>query len=285
MKKLLIPLLAIPLLAAQPAFAACAVSGPTTWVNGTGTDYNGLCTAIQTGDMAMTLSGVQANATSLTKIQQQSLLKQLDQYAKQVEETQQMVIQTEMLTKDLEEQPLQVIVPDINQLRENQQRIDQLARDISNNSATIGTNLLKDLKNPDTIGLGYGSKFQLWSEARTKAVGESLKSVTDFVKQEPVRNEQIKIALQNADAAQGKTATLKAIAQISVQQLQWLQKLEEDISHMIAAQSIENGATLDQQMTAARANQDLKTDSISDQIQLPKDSYQGPGGYSGTSAF
>lgn len=284
MKTLLISIFSLIFIHANYANAVCA-TGPTIWLAGDAVDVNGLCTALSTGEAAVTLAHIDDNATVMTDTQQKSLLQLIDQTAKDVETVQNLVIQTQMMIKDLEEQPLQVIVPDANKLIANQKRIDQLAKDIQNNSSQIGANLIKDLQNPDTIGLGYGSKFQLWSQARRAAADEAYTKVTNFIADASDRNKTLTQAIRNIDHAVDKTATLKASANAQGQQLSWLQNIAETLNQLLGAQAVENGAKLQEEMTAAKALADLSNNPAGNQIKLPKDSYNGPRGYSGTKGF
>jgi len=292
MKTLLIVIVSLIAFQADLVYAQCATTGPTIWANGNAVDNNGLCTALSTGEAALTLThiddntvAIQTNTATIADTQNQSLLKQIDQYAQQVEEVQNLVIQTQMMIKDLEEQPLQVIVPDANQLIANQKRIDQLAQDIANNSSSIGANLIKDLQNPNTIGLGYGSKFELWSQARAAAAQESYTKVTQFIADASNRNKTITQAIYNIDHAVDKTATLKAMANAQGQQLTWLESIAETLNQLLGAQAVENGARQSQEMTNAQAVSDLRNNPIGNQIQLPKDGYNGPAGYDGSKGF
>jgi len=252
---------------------------------GSGTFTTALCEANATALTAATVAEVAVSASSsadsgLTGLAKQAAqyAQQLEQYAQEVIAAQNLVIQTERMIKDLEENPLQVIVPDTKQLVENQKRIDQLAKDIANNSNTIGSNLMKDLTNPSTIGLGEGSRFQLWSEARSAAIQESYDKVAAFAKNEPAESKRITQAIKNIDGAEGKTATDKAMANAAGQQLALIQDIKEMLRQLLSMQSTENGAKLDAQVSAATA-------AVNAVIQNPPgstlnfapDSYDGPG--------
>ena len=219
------------------ASALCTPVTPDSYYLGTGIDQSGLCIALNTGASAQA-------ALDLVDTQNQSLLKQAAQYAKAVEEVQNLIIQTEMMIKDLEENPLEVVTPDIAQIIANQARIDKLADDIGNNSNKIGDNLLKDLKNPKTLGLGHGSKFQLWSETRRKNVEESYAKVVQFIKDEKKENEDAQTEAKNAAGLVDKTQAAKTAARIASQQLNTSNKMLEVLNQLLGSTATKEGSML-----------------------------------------
>ena len=257
------------------SFAECVA--PDVYTMGTGVSLSGLCTAISTGEVAVSTASIDTSSASTATTQAKSLLVQTDQYAKQIEEVQNLVIQTEMMIKDLEENPLQAIVPDANQLIANQKRIDKLAQDIANNSSSVGVNLLNNLEHPNTIGLGEGSRFALWSDARRNAVEESYTKSKAFIDASQSRNKALTQAIYNAAAAQDKTANLKAISNMEGQQLTWLQSIGESLNQIMQTQATENASKISGEMTSAESLQNMATNPPFTGIALPKDSYRGPG--------
>lgn len=262
---------------AQVTTPSCVDIGPDSYELGTGVDWSGYCNQMYLGAVIQQLAAITTNTGDSSKTENLSLLKQADELAQQIIAAQQLTIQTETLIKDLEENPLQVIVPDANQIIANQKQIDQLAQDIANNSNQIGDNLIKDLKMPSTIGLGQGSKFQLWSQARRKAVEESYDLVTGFIEDASADNKTIWQAIKNLNAAQGKTQTAKSAGQIAAQQLTMLQKMARTLNELLGAQATENGAKLQQDMDQAAARTQVINEGLGPRIIIPSDSYNGPG--------
>lgn len=264
-----------PLLPTCPDPLGMTVASPFTL--GTGVTSNEFCAAIMAGATVEQVIELNAQVTALNGKEDASQNTRLEQLAKEVLSTQQLVIQTETLIKDLEENPLQVIVPDANQIIINQKKIDQLAQDISNNSNQIGDNLIKDLKTPNTIGLGQGSKFQLWSDARKKAVGESYDLVTGFIKDASSDDKTIWQAIKNLNAAQGRTQTAKSAGQIAAQQALMLEKMTRLLNQLLGMQATENGAKLQQEMDMEAARAVVAKEGLSTNITFKPDSYKGPG--------
>ena len=265
------------------AYAICAAT-PTVMVAGSGTDLAGLCSAISAGateistasiDSSTTATAVSTDATAYDTYL--LYLKQTDAYAKQVLQYQEQVLQVERFISDLEENPLNAIVPNADKLIANQVKIDNLAKDIANNSSNIAANAMKDLEHPDSIGLGMGSKFALWSEARRKNAEESYKIVTDLVKDASKKNKAITDVIKNADKAQGQTATQKALANAAVQQLSLLQEIGDSLNKLMGGQAIENGIKYNNDIIAAQALNKVATEAPGAQLTLPPDSYLGPG--------
>lgn len=276
-------LLLVLLLICEATFAAlpvCPGTGliaPDPFTLGTGVSQNAFCAAIMAGASAEQLISLNIVQTEMSAKQDQSLLTQADQLAKEVISAQQLIIQTGTLIKDLEENPLQVIVPDVNQIIANQNRINKLAQDIVNNSSQIGNNLIKDLQTPDTIGLGYGSKFQLWSDARKRAVQESTDLVTGFIKDASATDTTIWQAIKNLNAAQGRTQTAKSAGQIAAQQLTLLERMQQLLNQLVGMQAVENGAKLQADMDTAAANAAMVANPPGVNVQFSPDVYQGPG--------
>lgn len=213
---------------------------------GAGENTSGFCAAMQAGANVVLTEQVVAQ-------QDVSLAKQAESVAQEILTVQNLVIQTEQLMKDIEENPLQVIVPDVNQILKNQKRIDQLTRDISNNSSSVGANLIKNLEMPDTIGLGQGSRFQMWNEARKRAIDESFDTVSSFTKDLASENVSISKAIQNLNGSRGQRANAKALSNAAGQQLTTLGKIEEALLKMLSLQSAEAGSRLEDQVTREEA--------------------------------
>jgi hypothetical protein len=251
------------------AFVPC-VFKIDTLNQGAGENTSGYCAALQAASIA-------TSDEVLVKGQEVSLLKQAAQLAQEILTVQNLVIQTEMLIKDLEENPLQVIVPDANQLMANQQRINRLAQEIDKNSSSIGNNLIKDLRYPDSTGLGQGSKFQLWSKARATAAQESYEKVTGFMKDLNKENMAVSQAIKNISHANGKTATAKAAANAAGQQLGILQDIKESLLQLLSMNAVENGARLQTEMDAATINDLVIKNGLGDPVTYDGDIYKGPG--------
>lgn len=265
------------------AHAICATT-PTVSVGGTYTDLAGFCSAIATAETALSSAETAAStsstaaATNTTATKTNLLyLQQVEAYAQDVLAYQQQVIQVERFIRDLEENPLEAVVPNVNQLVKNQQEIAQLAKDIEKNSSSVGDNLVKNLEHADSIGLGQGSKFALWSEARRKNAEESYAIVRKMIKKAEKQNEDITKAIKNAAAAEGQTASQKAFANAAALQLTLLQDIGNTLNQLLGAQAVENGARLANEIAAAKARARMAEVAPGSDIDMPEDSYKGPG--------
>jgi hypothetical protein len=205
---------------------------------GTGWSFASSCGAAGVGLAAV-------NAIESTVKQDTSLLAQAEGVAQQILTVQNLVINTQELIRDIQENPLQVIVPNVDQIIKNQKRIDKLTKDIGDNSSTMGANLVKNLQTPNTIGLGQGSKFQLWSEARKRAIDESFGTVTSFVAELNDENKTISQAIKNLSSGHGLRANAKNLSQATGTQLTILGKIEQSLLNMLSLNAAEAGARLD----------------------------------------
>jgi hypothetical protein len=216
---------------------------PDTYSLGTGISRESACVAATSGMMA-----VQAIETA-TK-QDLSLLAQAEGVAQEILTVQNLVINTQELIRDIQENPLQVIVPNVDQIIKNQKRIDQLTKDIGDNSSSMGANLVKNIKTPNSIGLGQGSKFQLWSEARKRAIDEGFGTVKSFVEELSDENKTISQAIKNLSSGQGLRANAKNLSQATGTQLSLLSKIEQTLLNTLSLNSAEAGARLSNEMDA-----------------------------------
>jgi hypothetical protein len=253
-------------------------------VAGSGTDLTGLCTGLATEATALSAADT-ATSTSSTAVSTDATsrsanllyLQQVEAYAQDLLAYQQQVIQVERFIRDLEENPLEAVAPNVNQLVKNQQEIEQLAKDIEKNSSSVGANLMKNLEHADSIGLGQGSKFALWSEARRKNAEESYALVRKMIVSATEQNKDINKAIKNAAAAEGQTASLKAIASAAAQQLTLLQQIGSTLNQLLGGQAIENGNRIQNEIAAAEAHARFAAKAPGADIEMAEDSYKGPG--------
>jgi P-type conjugative transfer protein TrbJ len=237
---------------------------------GLGENTSGFCAALQAGEIATASEVMVSN-------QEIGLLKQAEQVAQEILTVQNLVIQTEQLMKDIEENPLQVIVPDVDQIIRNQERINQLAQNIDKNSSKVGDNLIKDLYHPDTIGLGSGSKFELWSQTRAAALQETYTTVKAFLKGFKGENASFEQAVKNIRATKGQRQTAKSAGEISAQQLGRLAKIEELLMNLLNLQAADQGAKLQEEADARAIEKGIIENGLGPKFKVPKDVFIGPG--------
>lgn len=280
---MILVLFSVMTIMSNTAFAICAVT-PTVMVAGSGTDLAGLCTAISADATALSTADIDIATAATAASTSESLVKQaaqystqLEQYAQELLSAQNLIIQTEMMVKELEENPLQVIVPDANQLIANQKRIDSLAKDIANNSSSIGTNLMNDITHPNTLGLGQGSRFALWSEARIAGINEAFEKDQDFIRKMKKEQTDLNRAIKNQQAAVGKKAIEQATADTLSQMLSMLQRMESAIQQQMKMQATENAMKQEQDNAAATAIQSVIKTPPGSGLIFKEDGYKGPG--------
>lgn len=251
---------------------------PDIYTMGTGISLSGLCTAISTGETALSTANIDTATTELSLTQLKSYAMQAEQLAQQTLATQNAIIQAELMVKEFEENPLEVVMPNVTQLIANQERIMKLASDISKNADTVGTNALKNLENPSSVGLGQGSRFQIWSDARRQQALAAFDLANRYMKEAPDRNANINKLINSSAAAQGDTANLKIMSSTVSQSMQFLQGIQEALNGILTGQATETGKRVDDEIQAAKANQNIINNGIGDPLDIPtQDSYIGPG--------
>lgn len=182
---------------------------------------------------------------------------QVESYAKQTLQYQQQLIDTEMMVQDLEENPLQTIVPNVNQLLANQAKINTLAKAIDTAAPNVGENMARNIKYPQSIGLGQGSKYQLWSESRQTEVQATLDSVAAFRKSYMDDNKDIMTALKDAGAAKDKTVAIKTAAFAAAQQAKAAADMLVLMNEQRSNAALKEAEELDKEAAAASAHQAL----------------------------
>lgn len=259
-----------------PATAECAA--PDIYTMGTGINLSGLCTSLSTGEIAVSTASIDAATAETALTQAKSFAMQAEQLAQQVLAAQNEVIQAELLVRQFEENPLDVIVPDANELLANQDRINKLASDIAKNASSVGTKALNNLEHPNTIGLGRGSRFQIWNDTRREEALKALDLSNRYLKEAPQRNKNIAKVVKSAAAAQGDTANLKIISSTLAQMMTFLQSIQETLNRMLSTQASETGKKVTDEVTDAEAIQEMSNKGLGNKIDIPlKDKYMGPG--------
>lgn len=94
-------------------------------------------------------------ATEWTQIL--NFLQSTEAVAQHIISTQQLIMQTEMMVRNLQDNPLAVIAPSLDTIIRNQATINQLNQDIDGNWKKVGGNALNALKNPKRFDLGTGA--------------------------------------------------------------------------------------------------------------------------------
>jgi hypothetical protein len=182
---------------------------------------------------------------------------QVEAYAKQTLQYQQQLIDTEMMVQDLEENPLQTLVPNVNQLLANQEKINKLAKAIDTAAPNVGENMARNIKYPQSIGLGQGSKYQLWSESRQQSVQDTLDSVAEFRKSYVDDNNDITTALKDAGTTKDKTATMKVAAFAAAQQAKNAANMLVLMNEARSNAALREAEILDNEASAASAHKAL----------------------------
>ena len=246
-------------------------------------DNTGFLPEIQGSTAVIASNTSQLVARNTAKDAQDKLnwLQTMDAYAKSALELQEIIIQTELLVKDIEENPLQVIVPDANQLLANQAQINTIAQQIGQGSGAMSQNLMNNLQHPQSIGLGQGTTFELWSEARAKAVDEALSTAKFLASDAQGQNASFLQLVKNITSAQGPSMAAKNAAEAGKQQVQIAQKTLGAINQILMLQSTDAGAKVASDMSttndAVSANTKLwGTDPLGHPV-VAHDTYAGPG--------
>lgn len=263
------------ILTANAAYAECVA--PDIYTNGNGVSLSGLCTALSTGEIAASTASMDAATTELSLTQLKSYAMQAEQLAQQVLATQNSIIQAELLVKQFEENPLEVVIPNANQIIANNERIAKLANDIAKNASSIGTNALKNLDNPSSIGLGEGSRFQIWSDLRRQQALAAYEQANRYLKEAPERNANINKAIKSSAAAEGDTANLKVISSGLSQSLQFLQGIQETLNSIMSGQANATGKQIADEIAGAKADKSMADEGFGPPLEIPTDTYIGPG--------
>ncbi|HAF43530.1 MAG TPA: hypothetical protein DCK83_00935 [Gallionellaceae bacterium] len=263
-------------LTASVARAECVA--PDVYTNGTGVSLSGLCTALSTGEIAASTASMDAATNELSLTQLKSYAMQAEQLAQETLATQNAIIQAELLTRQYQENPLEAVIPNVTKLIANNERIAKLANEIANNISNVGTNALKNLENPSSIGLGEGSRFQIWSDMRKQQAMKAYELSKAYWDGAQDRNENINKVIESSAVAAGDTANLKVVSSATAQSLQFLQSIQETLNSIMSGQANDTGKEIADEIAAAKAGKGMADEGFGPPLDIPSDSYMGPGG-------
>lgn len=160
-----------------------------------------------------------------------------DAYAKQLLQLQNQILQYEAMLKNLQENPLGVVLPNLTLLATNTAKIKAQGESIANGMGDVSDNIARNFKNPQG---DFGVKFKLWANSNADALKGAMLNA-GLQREQFANDTQALQALVTKNAAsQGALAATKTLGEINSAQLMESIKLRE----LITAQQLATNTAL-----------------------------------------
>lgn len=150
-----------------------------------------------------------------------------DAYAKQLLQLQNQILQYEAMLKNLQDNPLGAVTPNLGLLATNMARINANGANIANNMSSVSDNIARNFKNPQGE---FGVKFRLWANSNADAIKGAMLNAGLQREQFANDNDALQALVTKNAASQGALAATKTLGEINSAQLAESIKLRELIS-------------------------------------------------------
>lgn len=150
-----------------------------------------------------------------------------DAYAKQILQLQNSILQYEAMLKNLQDNPLGVVMPNLTLLATNTAKIMANGENIANNMGNVSDNIAKAFKNPQG---DFGVKFRLWTNASKEALTGAMMNAGLQREQFADDSQALQALVTKNAASQGALAATKTLGEIASAQLAESYKLRDLIS-------------------------------------------------------
>ncbi|MDD4977302.1 MAG: hypothetical protein PHI29_01575 [Gallionella sp.] len=166
-----------------------------------------------------------------------NFIKLTDQYFQQVLQYQNQVLQYEAQIRNLQNNPVNVSMGSLQQLADNQKKIESGGHEIAKNMANVDKNFSKAFTNPDAAG--FGLKFDVMANKTLDSLHAAALNGAGMKEKDDKQNLTGKVdALgRKAQAADGEQAQLQALASINHELLVQITDLKELLRLQQAAQT------------------------------------------------
>lgn len=151
----------------------------------------------------------------------------IDSYAKQAMTLEQNILQYQAMLKNLQENPLGAVLPNLGLLATNANRIIQNGNDIANGMSKVSDNIAKTFKNPQG---DFGFKFKVWTNANMEALSGAMLNAGLAREQFADDTTALQMLITKNQASVGDLGALKTLGEFSAAQLQEAMKLRDLIS-------------------------------------------------------
>jgi P-type conjugative transfer protein TrbJ len=150
-----------------------------------------------------------------------------DAYAKQLLQLQNQILQYEAMLKNLQDNPLGAVVPNLGLLARNTAKIMANGEGIANNMGNVSDNIARAFKNPQG---DFGVKFRIWSNASKEALTGAMLNAGLQREQFADDTQALEALVTKNAASQGALAATKTLGEIASAQLAESYKLRDLIS-------------------------------------------------------
>lgn len=150
-----------------------------------------------------------------------------DAYAKQLLQLQNDILQYQAMLKNLQDNPLGAVVPNLGLLVTNTAKIMANGEGIANNMGNVSDNIARAFKNPQG---DFGVRFRIWSNASKEALTGAMLNAGLQREQFADDTQALQALVTKNAASQGALAATKTLGEIASAQLAESYKLRDLIS-------------------------------------------------------
>lgn len=212
--------------------------------------------------------GMTGGATEITQILNNVQL--VESYAQQVLQYENQLMQYATMIQNLANNPLGVLLPDVQQIAGNMSRVMRVGQDIASTLSRVDQNFASTFKSP--TAQTFATKFNLWTNSSQDALKAAMLNAGLQREQFQDDASSLQALVNSVSSSNGNLAALQALGSLNARQVQESMKLRDLISQQQVAQNtyLAAQAAKDQMRTEATAIQ-------FDSIQRPdKNQYKTP---------
>lgn len=199
-------------------------------------------------------------ATELTQLLNMAQL--VASYAQQVTSYENQLMQYATMIKNLENNPMGVLLPDVQRAANNMARLMGMGTDIASTMSRVDQNFATTFKSP--TAQTFSTKFSLWTNSSQDALRSAMLNAGLQREQFADDTTALQSMTDTLASSQGNLSALQALGSLNARQVQESMKLRDLISQQQVAQNTA--------LSAQAAKDQMRTDATAIQF----DSFQRP---------
>jgi P-type conjugative transfer protein TrbJ len=224
-----------------------------------------LATAAITSSVAVAGGAATGGATEWTQVMNNVQL--ADSYAQDVNRYQNEIMRYEIMVRNIQDNPVGGIVPNLNQLVQNQARIMQYGSDIGSNMSKVDQNFAKQFNNPQAQS--FGVKFGVTANVALDALKAAMLNVGLQHENSQTDSQNIQRLTDKVKAADGNQGALKALGDLNAAQLQEAQLYRQVFADQSMAVNTAMAADATQKRDASAANDQIQASFVASKPATP----------------
>lgn len=174
-----------------------------------------------------------AGATEVTQLMNNVELAGM--YAQEVINYQNMLMQYETMLRNLAQNPLGVLAPDLNEMVQRQAKLLSMGKDIASSMARIDQNFADTFNNPSART--FAQKFKRLADSSTDALKSAMHNAALHRENFQSDGQALQALVDRVKASDGSVGALQALGSLNAAQIQESIKLRDLISQQQVATS------------------------------------------------